>query len=519
MHIWTRLFRINTALWGYLAWLLLVRLGVLRPRQSPAERLARVLEGLGTTFVKLGQGLSLHRELLPDAYIVELERLQDNVQPFDAELARREVETSFGRPVDGLFASYEAQPFAAGSIAQVHRATMPDGRAVVVKIRRPGIRRMVEEDIRILGWFLWSIGLMVPALRRMRARQLLAELSRNLHKEIDFRQEALNILRFVKIFAGSDEVYVPAVVDGLYTEWVVVQEMSMGQRIDAPQFRADGPRLAQALVNAFLHQFFVAGFFHGDPHPGNLFVLPDGRICMHDFGLVGFLDRPMRLNLVGFMLACSQEDADWLLDVLIELRMVAGNLDRAELSTGLEDVIQDYARRPLSDWSLSEAFVRVTRAGHGHMRAPQQLLVFLRAIFLMESTLRALDPGFNLVERLFARGTELLERSGEERRGNFGRLQFEAVLLARNAPRGLGELAHGLRMALQSRPWEQRGRRAAGGADDVAGAILAAGLYLAAAWLLVAGVGPVLMGIPVLPAAGLAAAVALTLRTVNKRRS
>lgn len=516
MHILRRLLEINTALWGYVAWSLLVRAGM-RARVAPEKRFAQVLEGLGTTFVKLGQGLSLHRELLPDAYVAELERLQDNVQPFSAELARCEVEQSFGKPLDQLFASYEAQPFAAGSIAQVHGATMRDGRRVAVKIRRPGIRRMVEEDVRILGWFLWSVGLMVPAIRRARTRQVLEELSRNLHKEIDFRQEAMNILRFGQMFAGSDEVHVPAVVDGLYTEWVVVQEMSMGQRIDAPQLQADGARLAQALVNAFLHQFFVAGLFHGDPHPGNLFVLPDGRICMHDFGLVGFLDRATRLNLIGFMLACSQQDAQWLLDVLLDLRMVEGEFDRAELCSGLEDIIQDYARTPLADWSLSEAFVRVTRVGHGHMRVPHQLLVLMRAIFLMESTVRRLDPRFNLVERLFARGTEFLHRSGEDARGSLGRLQFEAVLLARDAPRGLGQLAHGLRVALQSRPWERRGSTASPEAPPVATAILAAGLYLAAAWLLVAGVGPLLSGVPVLPTLGLAAAVVLTGRCAGRK--
>lgn len=514
MKIWSRLLQINLALWGHLLWWLLVRAGMRKAQVPPARRLARVLEHLGTTFVKLGQGLSLHRELLPDEYALELQRLQDHVESFDGALACQEVERSFGRPLGELFGEFDPEPFAAGSIAQVHRATMLDGRAAVVKVRRPGIRRMVEQDVRILRWFLRSMLWVLPAARKWRPYELVDELSRNLHKEIDFREEAQNIERFVEMFGGSADIFVPAVLDGMYTEWVIVQELSSGRRIDEPELSGAGPSLAKVLVEAYLKQFFEVGVFHGDPHPGNLFVLPDGRICLHDFGLVGFLDRATRLNLVAFMLAFAQHDADWLLDAFLDLGMIGAHVDRQELRLGLEEVIRDYARKPLRDWSFGEAFLRVSRIGHGqNVRVPHHLLVLMRAVFLMESTVRKLDPDFNLLEGLFARAGAVLQKAEQAAPApQLDRLRFEALLLAGQAPRSLGRLVHEIRTAAQG--WDfQRDRQAPAPVDQaarrIAGALVAGGLFAGSAWLLVQDAGPRLFDLPLLPTVGLIAGVLL----------
>ena len=515
MQIGTRLVRINLALWGHLFWLALVRAGLLRARVAPAQRLALVLESLGTTFVKLGQGLSLHREILSDEYLIQLQRLQDHVEPFDSAVARQEVERSFG-PLEQVFASFEANPFAAGSIAQVHRAWMADGREVVVKVRRPGIRRLVEQDVRILRWFIRGL-LWLPGARRVRPLELIDELARNLHREIDFRQEAMNNERFTEVFSDSAEIAVPAIIDGLYTDWAMVQEMSHGTRIDDPQFAPQGSRLARILVEAYLRQFFREGVFHGDPHPGNLFVLEDGRICLHDFGLVGFLDRATQLNLVTFMLAFAQKDAEWVLDAFLDLGMLAGGFDRRSLRVSLEEIIQDYARKPLRDWSFGEAFLRVARVGQGqNIRMPHHLLVLMRAVFLMESTIRKLDPGFNLLEGLFARaGAVLQEALASEPALQTARFRFESLLLARQVPRALGRLAHDLRDLGQNAELRamlpRSGREMDSGHKRMAAAFIAAALYLASAWLLMQG------AMWLLPAAGLLAAALLTWISVKDK--
>ncbi len=523
MHVLRRLIRINLTLWGHLLWLGGVRAGLLRSHSPPAQRLAVVLEGLGATFVKLGQGLALHRELLPDDYVAALSRLQDHVEPFAFEQARAEIEASLTRPLDELFAEFGREALAAGSVAQAHRARLPDGRAVIVKVRRPGIRRQVSEDIRILRWFVRSVQGLVPGLRRLRPLEIVDELARNLHQELDFRREADNIARFAEIFRDSPKIYVPGVVDSLYSERVIVQEMSPGIRIDAPEARERGAELAHHLVEAYLHQFFVVGAFHGDPHPGNLFILDDGRICFHDFGLVGFLDRRTRSSLVAFMLAFARQDGAWLLDAYLDLGMLAGGLDRAAYRSGMEEVIRDYARKPLKDWSFGEAFLRIAQLGRGaHQRLPHHLLVLLRAIFLMESTVRRLDPQFNLMEGLFARATTLLASAegSDTVSGDSARLQYEVMASLRELPGEFGRLLHGLRSggieaAVNLRGVEALPGEIARGSSRVALALVTLGLYVAASLLMQHSLGPRWGEVPVFAALGYLAALWFTWRLVR----
>ncbi len=208
--------------------------------------------------------------------------------PFPASEARGAIEAGLGAPIGELFAELEDTPLGAASIAQVHRARLPDGRDVVVKVRRPGIREAVWRDMHLLRRTLRVASLVLPPLRRLRVGDLLAELEANLLRELDFREEARNIRRFAEAFAGSETVYVPEAVSGMVREDVLVQAMSGGRRVDDASLTAEeGRELVEAFLDAHLRQFFVLGVFHGDPHPGNLFIRDDGRICFRDFGLVG----------------------------------------------------------------------------------------------------------------------------------------------------------------------------------------------------------------------------------------
>lgn len=523
MHVLIRLYQVNIALWGYMIWRACVQARLIRPKVPRAQRLAATLEKLGTTFVKLGQGFSLHGELLPDDYITALRKLQDHVSPFPGDLAKSEIERSFGRPLHDIFSTFDFEPLAAGSIAQVHRAVLKDGRVVIVKVRRIGIKRQIEEDIRIFRWFIRSASLLLPRLRRLQPMEIVDELSRNLHREINFREEASNITRFVEIFQASPTVYVPGVINDLYTDWVLVQEMSMGRRIDDPGFAADGPRLAQNLVDAYLHQFFVAGVFHGDPHPGNLFVLNDGRICLHDFGLIGFLDRATRANLVAFMQAFVQQDGDWLLDAYLDLGIIGGELDRRVFRAGLEGLIQDYARMPLRDWSFGSAFLRIARMGHGqNVRIPHHLLVMLRAVFLMESTIRKLDPQFNLLQGLFAKAGNTLKAvtSTASLDELTARLKYESLLSLQEFPAGLSRLirrmrSEGIELPMRHSGLDELRDEISRAGSRIALALITLGLYIAASLLMQHGVGPKLAGTPVLAIIGYVMALWLTLRVAR----
>lgn len=405
-----RFLQIVLAVWGHLLWWGLVRLHVWPAKVTPAQRLKRTLARLGGTFIKLGQGLSLHRDLLPDDYVQALQDLQDHVPPFPAALARSEIETAFGHGIEQLLAEFEDAPLAAASIAQVHSARMRDGRRVVVKVRRPGIKAQVERDLRLLTHALCVALLLYPWLRQFDPLGIIAQIRANLQRETDFRLEARNIEYFAEAFHGSASVHIPGVVDRLYTESVIVQELSGGRRVDDPALRTQGAQLAQAFVEAYLQQVFVLGVFHGDPHPGNLFIMGDGHICFHDFGLVGRLDSNTRRNLAAFLLAFAYQDGEWLLDAALDLGLLAGEIDRGKFRRGLAEITQDYAATPLKDWSLAEAFVRVVRLGRGrHIRLPHHLLVLMRALFEMENVVRSLDPEFNLMEGLLGKAEKMLQ--------------------------------------------------------------------------------------------------------------
>jgi len=518
-----RFIHIGVAVYGYLFWWLLVRARLWRPRQTPAQRFTSMLERLGTAFIKLGQALSLHAEFLPQEYATALASLQDHVAPFPGDQAVREIEQSFGRPISELFAAFELTPMAAASIAQVHAAHLHDGRAVIVKVRRPGIKRQIEQDMRVMAFLVRAVLVVAPGMRRFDPLGLIQETLQNLRKEIDFRNEARNIRRFAEIFRDSPTIFVPSAIEELQSEWVGVQQMSGGMRIDDPRLKKRGPKLAQAFVDAYLKQFFSVGVFHGDPHPGNLFIMEDSRICFHDFGLVGFLDHNTRRNLAAFMQAFVLQDAEWLLDAALDLGVLARGVDRAEFAGRLEELLQDYVQRPLREWSFAEALLRITRMGTGqHVRMPRNLLVLLRTLFLMESTVRTLDPEFNLMEGLLGKGSASVEHAiaSDVKDGARTRFNFEMAIALQQIPEHLSSLLHKARAGQLGIEINHRGlgslethiERAS---SRMALSLVALGLYIAASLLMQHSIGPQIFDFPVLAALGYGLAGWLTVRVVK----
>jgi ubiquinone biosynthesis protein len=433
-----RFLRISWVAAGLLGLAARERLTKTPPQDSSLpSRLREALDGLGPTFVKLGQALSLRRDLLPDSYLVALRGLQDQAGAFPAELARAEIERGLDRKIEQMFSSFEVEPFAAASIAQVHRAQLHDGRAVIVKVRRPGIRAQIDSDMRTLIRVFRLAVFVAPGLVRYQPEKVAREIWMNLRRETDLHQEARSIRRFAEAFKERSDVYIPAAISNLCAEAVLVQELSHGRSINEAAVAPDGPRLAGVLVDFYLQQFFIVGLFHGDPHPGNLFVMEDGRICFHDFGLVGFLDRRTRRNLGMFMQAFVHQDAAWMLDAATNLGLFAGPLDRAILIRGIEEILTDFAGSPLKDWSIAEAFLRVMRLGSGeHVTVPYNLVVLMRTLFLVESALRTLDPAFNVLETLLSRGEatlqEVVHLSPET--ANVARLKAEMALTVQDLP-------------------------------------------------------------------------------------
>lgn len=505
------------------------RRGVAAASSALPARLRRTLDDLGATFIKIGQALSMRPDLFPEPYLAQLRDLREHARPFPAAEAKFELERAMRRPLDEVFRSFESEPFAAASIAQVHHATLPDGQEVIVKIRRPHMRERIDADMHILILVARLASAAVPSLRRFQLERLAREIWDNLRRETDLLQEARNIRRFGDAYRHRSDLYVPAAFDALCSEAVLVQVASDGRSIEDPAVQQDGPRIAGALVDFYLEQLLKTGLFHGDPHPGNLFLMEDGRICFHDFGLVGHLDRMTRRNLGIFLQAFVQQDAGWMLDAAIELSLIDRQADRTLFAQGIEEILSDYSSLPLKDWSIADAFLRVMRLGDGaHVAVPYNLMVLVRALFLIEGSLRRLDPDFNVLDNLITKGEAAIAHAlgGRSDQATMARLKTELALAVQDLPallaawlhwaRGEGaESAFGLRN-VRSDEIERRLDRRAG---HVALALLSVGVLVASALLAQARVGPTILGLPVFAVIGFAAAIWLCLRVVRSAGS
>ena len=502
------------------AWLRLHR----RAPQELPERVRKTLEGLGTAFIKLGQGLSLRMDLLPPGYREALAHLNSQAPPFPSAQAVHAVESAFGRPVSQIFADFESIPFAAASVAQVHRARMPDGTEVAVKIRRPGIVAQVQADLRLLRRLVRVAQVLVPALRRQHPLELIDELSAQLLLEIDLAHEARNVRRLAEALKDQSNLWMPGIIEPYVHSDVLVQEYSHGRPIAETFGTPRGREIASLLLDAYLHQLFVAGVFHGDPHPGNLFDMPEGTLCFHDLGLVGYLDPLARAALAGMFEAVAYGDAVEALDGAIDLGFISGPIDRREYQSAIGEILSELSGMPLAQWSVAEAVWRIARLGAGeHFRLPRHLLVLLRTLFLAENTIRALQPDFDLLGELNVRSGQTARAFEESSRGGAARpLAARVARAAQELPRLLTDVLRQAR-AEDGRPSVVIHHR---GLDDLevsvartgnrlSLALVTLGLYIAGSLLMLHSAGPRVLGdVPVMALLAYLLALMLSLRLV-----
>lgn len=496
-------------------------------RKSPQllpERLRSTLEQLGTTFVKLGQGLSLRRDVLPLGYREQLERLHNRVPPFNPDAAIDAIETAFGQPVDTLFAHFERVPFAAASVAQVHRARLHDGTDVAVKVRRPGIVKQVKSDLRLLRSLAIVLQPLIAGLRRQRPLELIDELGAQLLAEIDLEHEARNARRLSPTIQGDPFLTMPKVIEPYSAGSVQVQEFIHGQPIATEFGTSRGGVLARQLLDAYLHQLFVAGVFHGDPHPGNLFSMPDGRLCFSDFGTIGYLDPAARRFLARLIEAVSYADAEDALDTALALGFLTPPIDRREYTWAISEILDELSTLPLSQWSLAETIWRISQLGRGeHFRLPRHLLVLMRTLFLAENTIRALDPSFDLLAELKQR-RERLTQALMQASGPGGKRPL-AQRLARTANALPGLVADLLRQAqsedgrpslsVHHRGLEELELHLGRTGNRLSLALVTLGLYVAGSLLMLHSAGPRVWGdVPLLALVAYCIALLLSLRLV-----
>ncbi|QIA27266.1 AarF/ABC1/UbiB kinase family protein [Thermaerobacter sp. PB12/4term] len=373
--------------------------------------LRQALEELGPTFVKLGQLLSTRPDLLPPDVLRELERLQDRVPPFPFEEAAAQIEQELGRPLHQLFRRFNPRPLAAASIGQVHAAQLPDGRAVVVKVQRPGIRRTVEADLALLMDLAELAERYSPWAAFYPFRDIAAELAASLRAELDFVREARNAQRLARLLASRPGIQVPQVIWEYTTPRVLTLERLEGVRLaEAGRLEPAGARrLARTLVDAVLDPLFRAGFFHADPHPGNILVLPGGRVGLVDFGITGQLDRITRRRLVAMVIALWRGDAGGLLQAVEGLAVIPPGTDRRLLRRDLELLLDRYLDVPLSRLDLGEilpVFFDLLR--RYRIRVPADLALVGKTLLALQGVVRAIDPDLAVLDLARPLGRRLL---------------------------------------------------------------------------------------------------------------
>jgi ubiquinone biosynthesis protein len=378
------------------------------PQEDPytnPEHVRVALEELGPTFVKLGQILSTRHDLLPEAWVAEFAKLQDNVAPAPWEGIRDVLREELGADPEQVFARFDPVPLAAASIGQAYAATLHDGTEVVVKVRRPGVVAQVHEDLDILRNLADRADRRWDAVRQYDLPGLVEEFSRTLRAELDYLQEARNAERFAQEFAGSAQVRIPRVHADTTTSRVLTLERMSGVRIDDLEgldaAGIDRVALARLGADIVLTMVFDHRFFHADPHPGNMFVQQGGTLALIDFGMVGELTEQTTDSLAGIVLAFTRDDPDALTTALTELSRTTDIVDRAGLRQAITAFTARYRGRSLSEISLATMLQQLLGIlQHHQLHLPQETALLFKVLMMAEGTAVGLDPDFQMLDAL-----------------------------------------------------------------------------------------------------------------------
>jgi len=398
-----------------------------RPRGDIAHatrgaRLTMALTELGPIFVKFGQILSTRRDLLPADVADELTTLQDRVAPFPEEIARAAIERALGAPIAERYATFDGNPLASASIAQVHAATLEDGREVVVKVLRPDIRERVADDVALLRAIAASVERFHPNADKIRPREIVAEIETTLTHELDLQREGANASLLRRNFLGSDDLYVPEVIWSHTNERVLTLERVRGIPVDdlaaLDAAGIDRVRLAEKGVRLFYTQVFRDNFFHADAHAGNIWVDPtrpsDPRFIALDFGIMGTLPEQDQYWLAENFLALFNQDYRRVAELHIRAGWMPADARLDELEAAVRTVCEPYFTRPLSEISLAEVVVKLFQMARRHELTLQPQLILLQKTLLnIEGVGRLLHPQIDI----WATAKPVLERIWRERRG------------------------------------------------------------------------------------------------------
>ncbi|HEY8367435.1 MAG TPA: AarF/ABC1/UbiB kinase family protein [Bacteroidia bacterium] len=382
---------------------------------SRFERIRMAAEELGPTFVKLAQVLSNRPDLVPEGLVKEFEKLQDRVPPFDAETAKSIIELELGKPLEEIFSDFKTVPMASASIGQVHRATLIDGTEVVVKVQRPDVKEIVERDLQLIWEIVQRSDRYLKKQGVLNALDVVAAFERSMVKELDYSNEARNIQRFRTFYKNESNFYIPQVFRNISTDKVLVIEFVSGCKFtDKKQIREWGlnpKKIVENGLNIYLKQIFEYGYFHADPHPGNVLIRPDGIICLIDFGMVGQLSRRDKLAFANVFIAMAEQDSRKMAQAMRKLAISDGIKDLRLLETDLQELIDDYVLLDVSEGSIADVIAKLQNIMVRYeMVVPAGIFLIFRALAILEGIGKIMHPTLNTYDFIRPFGVKILQQ-------------------------------------------------------------------------------------------------------------
>ncbi len=476
-------------------------------RLTKPQGLRMAFEELGPTYIKLGQILSTRPDLIPMEFIQELSRLQDHVPAFSFDQVRKVINSEFGRSDEDVFDSLEETPLASASIGQVHRAVLKDGEAVAVKFQRPGIRKIIEVDLEIMLHLATLAERHIEELAIHRPVKIVEEFARTLEKEIDYKTEATNMERAASHFLDDPNVYIPKVYREATTSRILTTEFIDGIKISNIE-KLDEAGLDRKLITArgadlVLKQVFDHCFFHADPHPGNIFVLPENVICLLDFGMAGIVDRQTRDDFVDLVESIVNQNEVRATQVLLKLTYREEEPDRRLLEREVADFMGRHLYKPLKDIELGKLLNQLLElATSFRLRIPADIFLMMKALGTVEGVGRILDPEFDMIARATPFITQVkLDRFKPERIADDAYdLGSQLVQFLRQFPNQLLDLANLIRQEKLRLQIEHRGLENMLATHDrisnrISFSILIAALIIGSALIVISETPPLIYGI------------------------
>ncbi|MDX6304021.1 MAG: ubiquinone biosynthesis protein [Blastocatellia bacterium] len=383
--------------------------------QPKAEELASDLEQLGPTFIKLGQLLSTRGDLLPEPYLEALGRLQDQIEPFSFDEVEQIVSSELGGRISKLFAEFDREPTAAASLAQVHRARMRDGRLVVVKVQRPGVRETIVKDLEALEEITEFIDAHTEMGKRYEFGNMLSELRQSLLRELDFKSEAGNLRRLRSSLREFERLIIPEPIEDYTTSRVLTMDYIAGKKITTLSplrlMELDGPGLSEELFRAYLKQILVDGFFHADPHPGNVLITDDDRIAIIDLGMVGHISGSFQENLLRLLLAISEGRGDEAAEVSMKMGEPKPNFDKRDFERRVANLVAQHSNATLDQIDAGHVTLEITRiSADCWFRLPSEFTLIAKALLNLDRVVYTLFPDFDPNEIIRDEATGILTR-------------------------------------------------------------------------------------------------------------